>query len=91
MNALRSSIFLTALCSLFTSSLVYADDCSDALIAESCACRLPVRSDREKLRTSEKDSPSDRASKASKSAKPHIAHRAKGTHPPSDKAMPQSD
>ncbi len=89
MNALRSSISLLALCSLFASSLVYADDCSDALMAESCACQSPVRSDREKLRTPKKDSLVDRHSRTSKGARPHVAQRAKSTIPPSYKVMLQ--
>ncbi len=77
MIALRSSIFLLALCSLFASSLVRADDCSDALIAESCACRSPVRSGREQLRRS-KGSLSDRRSETRQSARTQVTQRARG-------------
>ena len=40
----RQLTFLLALCTVLASSLVRADDCSDALIAEACACRSSVRS-----------------------------------------------
>jgi len=88
MNALRSSIFLLALCSLFTSSLVRADDCSDALMAESCACRSDVRSEREQLRSSDKGSLSDPQSRTWKGARTQVAQRAKRAIAPSDKVLP---
>lgn len=86
MNALRSLAVSLVLCSLFASSLVRADDCSDALMAESCACRSEVRSEREQVRSSDKNSPSDPHSKAWKSGRMKIAQRAKMT-PPSDNAI----
>jgi hypothetical protein len=45
------------LCSLFASPLVRADDCSDSLMAESCACRSDLRDGREQLKSSDKKSP----------------------------------
>jgi hypothetical protein len=77
MAALKTSIVSLALCSLFASSLVHADDCSDALMAESCACRSQVRSSQERLRTSDTGSTSDRQAKARKKASVHVAPRAK--------------
>jgi hypothetical protein len=89
MNALRSSIISLALCSLFASSLVRADDCSDALIAESCACRSVVPSEREQRRSSDEGSVSDRQLRTSKGASSRVAQRAKMTSAPSDKVMPK--
>ncbi len=89
MNALRSSIVSLALCSLFASSLVRADDCGDALIAEPCACQSAVRSEREQLHSSDKGSLSDRQSKIWKGASTHVAQRAKRTLAPSDEVTPQ--
>ncbi len=66
MKTLRGSVVLFALCSLFASSLVRADDCSDALMAESCACRSDVKSEREQPRTSDKGSLTDHQSKIGK-------------------------
>ena len=43
-GTLRHVTFLLALCAVLASSLVHADDCSDALIAETCACRSTVPS-----------------------------------------------
>src|SRR5262249_61961696 len=73
MNAVKSCLVSIALCSSFASSLVYAGDCSDALIAESCACQSVVRSEREQPRTSDKGAPSAR----SKSAGARAAKQAK--------------
>jgi len=77
MNAVRTSVVSLALCSLFSSSLVRADDCSDSLIAESCACRSDVRGERQQHKSSDKNSPSNPDSKASKSARKRVAQRAK--------------
>jgi len=70
MNALRISLGLLALCSLFSSSLVRADDCSDSLMAESCACQSDVRSVGQRLKSH---------SKALKNARVSIAVRGKRT------------
>jgi len=74
MNALRSSFLLIALCSFFASSLVRADDCSDALMAESCACMSTVKSEREQPRSTDA---SARRSKTSKGAGTKVAQRTK--------------
>jgi len=75
MNAVKSSFLSIALCSLFASSLVRADDCSDALMAESCACMSTVRSEREQPRSA--DQTSARRSKTSKGAETKVAQRTK--------------
>jgi len=54
MNAVRISIVSLALCTLFVGSPLRADDCGDALIAESCACRSDAKSDRAQHRSSDK-------------------------------------
>jgi len=89
MKALSSSIVSLALCSLFASPLARADDCRDALVAESCACQSAVRSEREKPRSSDKGSLSNRQSKSSKGAGMHVAQRAKRALAPSDTVTPQ--
>jgi hypothetical protein len=77
MKALRITVVSLALCSLFAGSLVYADDCSDALMAESCACRSDLRREGEHLRGSDKNSASVLQSKARKSTGPRFAQRTK--------------
>lgn len=77
MKALRSSLVLVALCSLFGSSLVLADDCSDSLMAESCACRSDVLGAREHLKSSKKDASPAAHSKASKSNQIKLTERTK--------------
>ena len=77
MTALKISMVSLALCSLFTSSLVRADDCADALAAESCACRSEVQSNQERLHTSDAGSTADRQANRRKKASGHAAQRAK--------------
>jgi hypothetical protein len=48
-------------------------------MAESCACRLPARSEREQLRGSDKPSPSKHQSRIWKSARTHVAQRVQKT------------
>lgn len=79
MNTVRISIVSLAMCSLFASSVVRADDCSDALVAESCACRSDARSDREQRRSSEKNARQRSQSKTSKTARSQVPQRAKNT------------
>jgi hypothetical protein len=52
--ALRSLTLLAALYSVLLSSAVRADDCSDALVAEGCACQSTVPSNQERLATPKK-------------------------------------
>ncbi len=77
MNAVKIWIVLLAVCSPFASSPVRADDCSDALIAESCACRSDARSDREQRRNSDKNSRQRSQPKTSKTARLQVPQRAK--------------
>ena len=70
MNAVTISIVSLVLCSLFASSLALADDCGDALIAESCACRSDAKSDRTQHRSSDKK----RMSKTARSQVPQRAN-----------------
>jgi hypothetical protein len=69
LNLFRSSLASLVVCSSFASSMVRADDCHDSLMAESCACRSEVRSEREQLKSSDK--------KASKGTRMGIAKQAK--------------
>ena len=85
-GALRRLTFLLALCCLLPSSLVRADDCSDALIAEGCACRSTVPSKQEQPASSDQTLPDRRAGTARK-AGTHVAQRSSGTGSPSDSAM----
>jgi hypothetical protein len=91
MKTLRSSVALLAVYSLFAGSLVHADDCSDALLAESCACRSDVRREGEHLRGSDKNSASALPSKARKSTGPRFAQRTKRAVSPSYAAVPRGD
>ena len=77
MKAVGISIVSFALCALFASSPVLADDCSDALIAESCACRSDSRGDREQRRSSDKNSPEHSRARKSKTARLQAPQRAK--------------
>ena len=87
MNTLKSLLVSVALSSLFASYLVRADDCSDGLVAESCACRLPVQSERAQLSGSHKRSLSKGQSRTWKSARTHIGERAQKTLANSDRMM----
>jgi len=78
-NLLRSSLALVALCSLFASSLVLADDCSESLMAESCACWSDVRAGREQVKTLGKVAPPATQSKARKSTQIKLTERPKST------------
>ena len=44
-GTLRSCLVSLALSSLFATSVVHADDCSDGLMAESCACMSATRTE----------------------------------------------
>ncbi len=89
MNTLRRLIVSIALSSLFASSIVRADGCSDALIAESCACQSPVRSEREQIQRSDKHVRSIRPSTTWKSARGQIAQRAQKITASSDTPQPR--
>ncbi len=77
MTALKTWMVSLALCSLFASSLVRADDCSEALLAESCACRSQVPRNPAQRPTSGAASASDRQAKGRKKASPNVAQRVK--------------
>jgi hypothetical protein len=87
--SLKSLLVSIGVCMLFVSPVVRADDCSDALMAESCACGSPVRSERKQLRGSDKASLSNRQSGLPKGATTHVAKQTKGDAAPSDKLMLQ--
>ena len=55
-RGLRTAAISLALCMGSVGSLARADDCSDSLMAESCACQSDVRSDREQSSASDKSS-----------------------------------
>jgi len=82
MKAVGISMVSFVLCALFASSPVLADDCSDALIAESCACRSDSRSDREQRRSSEKNSQRQSQSRTWKTARLQVPQRAKNSTVP---------
>jgi hypothetical protein len=82
MNALRSFVVSIAVCSLFASSLARADDCSDALMAESCACKSSVRSEHSSHKASA------RRSKPSKGAETKVAQRTKKSVASADEINP---
>jgi hypothetical protein len=85
-GTLRHVTFLLALCAVLASSLVHADDCSDALIAEACACRSTVPSKQEQPVSLDKGSLPDRRSRAGGTAWTHVAQRAKSAVSPSIEA-----
>jgi len=58
-------------------SLARADDCSDALIAESCACQSAVRTEREQLSAVDKTSLEKKETRSRNRVKARIA-RASG-------------
>jgi len=66
----RAAAISLVLCMPLVSSLARADDCRDALIAESCACQS---SEREQRSASDQSSPGKKESKARKSMKVRIA------------------
>ena len=76
-RGLRTAAISLALGMAFVSSLARADDCSDALIAESCACQSPGPSESEQRSASDKSSLGKKESRARKSVKARVA-RASG-------------
>ena len=72
----RAAVISLPLCMVLVSSLARADDCADALIAESCACQSSGLSDRERS-ASDQNSLGKKESRARKSVKARVA-RASG-------------
>ena len=68
-KGLRTAVISLALCTLFVGSLALADDCKDALIAESCACQSAVRSERNQLSALDKTSLGEKEARARNRAK----------------------
>ena len=69
MKVVRSCLVSIALCSSFASSLVFAGDCSDALIAESCSCQSAMQGEREQPRASAKGRSKSTVARVGKRAK----------------------
>jgi len=69
----RAAVISLPLCTVLVSSLARADDCKDALIAESCACQSSGVSEREQRSASDQSTPGKKESKARKSNKARIA------------------
>jgi|SRR6516164_835233 len=67
-TALRSFASLLMLCVLLPSSWARADDCSESLMAEACACRSTASSNQKQPASSDRGSESHRRSRLAKSA-----------------------
>jgi len=67
-GALRSLASLLMLCVLLPSSWARADDCSESLMAEACACRSTASSNQKQPASSDRGSESHRRSRLAKSA-----------------------
>jgi len=78
-RGLRTAAISLALCMGSVGSLARADDCSDSLMAESCACQSDVRSDREQSSASDKSSPGKKVAGAGNRAKARIARGAEAS------------
>ena len=76
-RGLRTAAISLALCMVSVGSLARADDCSDALIAESCACQSAVRTEREQLSAVDKTSLAKKETRLRNRVKARIA-RASG-------------
>lgn len=85
---LKSFIASLAVCMFFVSLAVRADDCSDGLMAESCACQSMVRSERKPSRSERASLPHPK-SDSSKNATPRLANHAKKTVAPSGQLTPR--
>ena len=72
-RGLRTAVISLALCMVFVSSLARADDCRDALIAESCACQSSGPSEREQRSPSDKSSLGKTEARARNRVKARIA------------------
>ena len=68
----RAAVISLPLCMVLVSSLARADDCSDALIAESCACQSSGLSERERS-ASDQSSLGKKESRERKGVKARIA------------------
>ena len=69
----RAAVISLPLCMVLVSSLARAEDCSDALIAESCACQSPGSRESEPRSASDKSSLGKKESRDRKSMKARIA------------------
>jgi hypothetical protein len=72
------AVISLALCMVSVASVAWADDCGDALIAESCACQSTVRGKHEKVSALHKTSLGKKEAKARNRVKMHIA---RGSNP----------
>jgi len=72
-RGLRTAAISLALCMVSVGSLARADDCSDALIAESCACQSAVRTEREQLSAVDKTSLAKKETRSRNRVKARIA------------------
>jgi hypothetical protein len=74
-NILMDCLVVLALCSMATASVARADDCSDSLIAESCACQSSTAKSSKQTRRTAKQTASAKA----RSAKPVAYTSTRGT------------
>jgi len=72
-RGLRAAVISLPLCTVLVSSLARADDCRDALIAESCACQSHGPSKSKARSDSDKTSVRKSEARARKSVKAGIA------------------
>lgn len=81
---LRSALVSLAVCMLFASSPVLADECSEALMAESCTCQFATRNELAKQVRSDKHSATSGESRISKKAGTPVAKLRPATTAPAD-------
>jgi len=86
-KGLRTAVISLALCTLFVGSLALADDCKDALIAESCACQSAVRSERNQLSALDKTSLGEKEARARNRAKARIARASRPSIAPNEETI----
>jgi hypothetical protein len=72
-RGLRTAVISLALGMVFVGSLARADDCKDALIAESCACQSAARSEGGKLNASRKSLHAKKSARATNHATTRVA------------------
>lgn len=86
-KGLRTAVISLALCTVFVGSLARADDCRDALVAESCACQSPGPSKREQRSTSDKSSLGKKEARAPSSVKARIARGSAASTEPNENSV----
>jgi hypothetical protein len=87
--AIWGCLVSVGLSSSFVASVARADDCSDGLMAESCACMSSAPSEPKQVRSRAKNSLSKQRSRTPEGSESHFALQVKSTKGRSDHVLPE--